>query len=356
MPIGYLISTGLLATCTAVALRPPRPRRSSPFRASFWLAFLVNELPFVGLFLLAGATALALADHDVSGPAGWAVVGLAALAAAGLVLVAWRAGATRPALERALGDALGTPVRLTRRLPWARILVAPYLFRRRDVERVANLRYGNAGRRNALDVYRHRSHPAGAPVLVHFHGGTFRSGKKNRQARALLYRLASQGWVCVSANYRRPAPYADQLLDVGRVLAWVRAGGREYGADPHVVFAAGSSAGAHLAATAALTADVPVAAVVCLGGYYGPADGVRPADHAREDAPPFLVVHGDRDTLVVAEDARSFAEQLRRVSRRPVVYAALPWGQHSFDLFHSIRFERVVDAVEAFAAWARSRG
>ena len=36
-------------------------------------------------------------------------------------------------------------------------------------------------------------------------------------------------------------------------------------------------------------------------------------------------------------------------SLRPVVYAELPGAQHSFDLFHSIRFERVIDAIEAFA-------
>ncbi|MFB7337806.1 hypothetical protein ACFC00_40400 [Streptomyces adustus] len=34
-----------------------------------------------------------------------------------------------------------------------------------------------------------------------------------------------------------------------------------------------------------------------------------------------------------------------------MVYAELPGGQHSFDLFHSPRFEAVVDGVEAFAAW-----
>jgi hypothetical protein len=28
--------------------------------------------------------------------------------------------------------------------------------------------------------------------------------------------------------------------------------------------------------------------------------------------------------------------------------------RQSFDLFHSIRFETVVDAIEAFAAWVRS--
>jgi hypothetical protein len=36
------------------------------------------------------------------------------------------------------------------------------------------------------------------------------------------------------------------------------------------------------------------------------------------------------------------------------VYAELTGAQHSFDLFHSLRFEAVIDAIEAFAAWVRS--
>jgi hypothetical protein len=38
-----------------------------------------------------------------------------------------------------------------------------------------------------------------------------------------------------------------------------------------------------------------------------------------------------------------------------VVYAELPGGQHSFDLFQSIRFENVVDGIDAFVAWVISR-
>ena len=37
---------------------------------------------------------------------------------------------------------------------------------------------------------------------------------------------------------------------------------------------------------------------------------------------------------------------------RPLERPALP---HNFDLFHSIRFEILVDGIEAFAAWVRSR-
>jgi hypothetical protein len=37
------------------------------------------------------------------------------------------------------------------------------------------------------------------------------------------------------------------------------------------------------------------------------------------------------------------------------VYAELPGAQHAFDLFHSPRCEAVIDAIEAFAAWARAQ-
>ena len=55
------------------------------------------------------------------------------------------------------------------------------------------------------------------------------------------------------------------------------------------------------------------------------------------------------------DNARHFADKLRSVSTNPVVYAELPGAQHAFDLFPSLRFEMVVDAIEAFAAWVRSR-
>ena len=74
----------------------------------------------------------------------------------------------------------------------------------------------------------------------------------------------------------------------------------------------------------------------------------------RPQAPPFFIAHGDHDTVAPVEVARDFADTLGGVSTSPVVYAELPGTQHAFDLFGSLRFERVVDAVEAFTAWVRS--
>jgi acetyl esterase/lipase len=379
VPVGYLVSVALVALVTLFALVPLRSLGSLSFR----LGLLLNEVPVVGCYWLVIWTSLAFVQGDIDTAGGWATVGLAALTMAGLAVVAWRGLQARPALERAMAEALGAgwrtaidprlAARLRRRLPLARILLLPLSRRRPGVERVADLRYGAAGRRNLFDLYRSRARPSGGPVLVHLHGGGYTGGRKNRQSLPLLYRLASQGWVCVSANYRlRPAArHPDHLIDLKRVIAWVRAHGQEFGADPGLLFVAGSSAGAHMASLAALTpndptfqpgfeeADTSVTAAIGLNGYYGDYYGhgegsaSSPLAHVGPDAPPFFIAHGDHDTMVPVETVRHFADTLRGVSTNPVVYAELPGAQHAFDLFGSLRFEMVVDAIEAFAAWVR---
>ncbi|WP_445526318.1 alpha/beta hydrolase [Streptomyces cyslabdanicus] len=97
---------------------------------------------------------------------------------------------------------------------------------------------------------------------------------------------------------------------------------------------------------------------ICLGTYYGPiSDDPKSSPLARitPNAPPFLLVHGDLDPLVPVADVRQAAERLRRTSSNAVVHAELRGGNHAFDLYHSVRFEAVVDAIEAFTAWVRSR-
>ena len=76
---------------------------------------------------------------------------------------------------------------------------------------------------------------------------------------------------------------------------------------------------------------------------------------AADGAPPFFVAHPERDTLVIVEDAREFVEHIRKTSPSPVVYAELPYAQHAFDYFYSIRFETVIDGIETFAGWVLSR-
>ena len=336
MPVGYLIFTGLVALGTWFALFPSRRLAT----VSYWFGLVLNELPFLAFTLLLASTLLAFGQGDFDSPAGWAVVGLAAVTSIGLGVVAFRAKPTRD-------------------LPWARILLAPLWACRRDVRRIANLSYGPAGRRNLLDVYHRRDRPSGGPVLVYAHGGRFRSGRKNREARLLLYRLASQGWVCLSINYRlQPrASFPDCREDYAKAIGWAREHAGEHGGDPATLFVSGSSAGAHLAATAALT-DTAVAGALCFYGYYGRVDGTpesTPVSHLRADAPPFFLAHGDHDTLVPVGWARDFVEALARTSSAEVDYLELPGAQHSFDLFHSVRNELVVRKAIDFTLRARAR-
>jgi acetyl esterase/lipase len=247
---------------------------------NFRVGLLLNEPPFIALYHLLVSTLLAFGQGETD---------------AGLAVIIRREARADPAAAHAFRAGLGTSLR-HRRLPWARILFAPLFMRRRDVERLSNRSYGDAGRRNQLDVYRHRSHPSACPVLIHLHGGHFVRGGKSHESLRLLYRLPSQGWVCISANYRlSPAmSFPEYLIDAKRMIAWVREHGGEYGADPSAVVMAGSSAGSHIAAMAALTpndpalqpafdhADITVAAAMCPGAYLGPAWVTR----AREEAVP----------------------------------------------------------------------
>jgi hypothetical protein len=210
-----MVTTAIVACCTLLALAPLR-RPLALGIISFLFGFVLNELPFVAFYYLLVSTWLAIGQGGLDSPSDWAAAGLAVLAAAGLVVVAWRGLRTGPAVNRALSEGLGAGWRTAldagmaarlRRLPLARILFGPFFFRRRDVERVANISYGNAGRKNLLDLYRHRSHPPVGPILVHLHGGALFMGKKNREALPLLYRtpgLRRNGCTAVLRGTRRP--------------------------------------------------------------------------------------------------------------------------------------------------------
>jgi acetyl esterase/lipase len=236
--------------------------------------------------------------------------------------------------------------------------------------------------------------------MLYVHGGAWVVGSKNDQGLPMLVHLAARGWTCVTIDYRLSprATFPDHLVDVKRAIAWVRAHGAEYGANPDFLVVSGGSAGAHLASLAALTpnepeyqpgfesADTAVQGCVAFYGVYDFADRhklqrhpglrrllerhvmkVRLRDHpeafdkaspiarVHRDAPPFFVIHGDRDTLAPVREARRFVATLREKARTPVAYAEIRGAQHAFELFPSLRATFVIHGVERFLAWLYSR-
>ena len=283
-------------------------------------------------YLLIVSTALALAQGGLDSVSG-VVVGVVVLAVLlGLALIVRRALRADAALHNPQPW----------RRPWHRILLAPLPAFRRDVVQVRNLPYGEGGRRS-LDVYHRRDRPAGAPVVLHFHGGGFHSGNKRREARPLVGHLVGRGMVCASAGYRlRPhVGYDEQLADCRAAIEWVRAHAVDYGGDPDRIVLVGSSAGAHLAVDAVNAGTSGIAGIVGRYGYYGKLAPERPP-------PPLLVIHGENDLLVPPSQVREFIERMRSGSSNPVEYAELPGGHHDFDLYESIRSHAVCVAVEQF--------
>jgi acetyl esterase/lipase len=262
--------------------------------------------------------------------------------------------------------------------------------------------YGDHGSRNHLDIWRREDLDRGgrAPVLLQVPGGAWMVGSKRQQAYPLMSHLAELGWVCVAINYRLSprSTWPDQIIDVKQALAWTREHIAEYGGDPDWIAITGGSAGGHLSALAALTAndaqfqpgfestDTSVRAAVPFYGVYDftrndaihplmvptlakyvfklrraelaePFRTASPITHISADAPPFFVLHGRNDSLIPVEQARAFTARLREVSRQPVAYAELPFAQHAFDIFGSARATHAAVAVEQFLAeiYARSQ-
>jgi acetyl esterase/lipase len=376
-------SVAVVLLYTVLVLRAPR-RPVGLARVTFLMTHWVNEYPFIAFAALAASTVLVLVQGDLTS-AGWVLLGVAVATALGLLRVARRASLAGPVVKNALADKFGEAWRAGDERPARpqplsvrrvlRDVLAPFPVRPRTVQRISNLAYGDGGKRNLMDLYRRRDRPAEpGPVLIHFHGGHFQVGRKSREALPLLYRLANEGWLCISANYRLRAAgrFPNSLIDAKAVIAWARTHAAEHGADGSLIVLAGGSAGGHLASMAALTpnhpafqpagahVDTTVAAAICLYGYYGrrTADeqsASSPHDHITSDAPPFLIAHGDNDNQIDVSHADQFVDRLRGTPGGPVVYFRLPGAQHSFDLFRSLRFDHVIEGIAAFLEWMRTQ-
>jgi acetyl esterase/lipase len=284
-------------------------------------------------------------------------------------------------------------VRETLRVPRKQVLL-PFSKKRRGVNVTRNIVYRRvAGRSLKLDVVAPATEHTRRPAILQVHGGSWVMGDKREQGWPLLSHLAANGWVCFNLNYRLSpgATFPDHLIDLKAGLAWIREHADEWNIDPDFIAVTGGSAGGHLAALMALTANDPeyqpgfeeadtsIQAAVPIYGVYDFTSRLgtnrlpfwyrrleqqimkafrseepekfrraSPIDRIHPDAPPFFIIHGDRDTLAPVEEARYFTDELRRVSTAPVIYAELAGAQHAFDLFCSPRTAHMLVAVLKF--------
>jgi acetyl esterase/lipase len=355
--------------------------RGSPFAVGWFAGWLSTEFP----------------PHVLTGHA----LSRVSPPSIGRVANAWAAQRADQALTAALEDCFGPDFAekvchptcgQSERAPRSGLLPRPGVHRRYAAQ-TSDISYGPGGNDNLLDIWRRHDLAPGAlaPVLLQVPGGAWAVNRKRGQAYTLMSRMVELGWICVSINYSRSprSTFPAHLIDVKRAIAWVRENIADYGGDPDFIAITGGSAGGHLASLAALTPNNPVfqpgfedadTTVEAAAPYYGVYDftdfdnmhemmlpylehfvlkaryaddpesfvAASPIAYAHKEAPPFFVLHGEKDELVPAGQSRVFCDALRAAGAATVGYAELANAFHAFDITPTVRSRLAANAVADF--------
>lgn len=361
-PAAIFVYGFLTLFMTVNALRPPSPPASR--LPALWLpAVLVAEAPIMFLLIriaVAGFAWLAGVAENPVGRAGLWLVGLSLLLQPVLISRAGRSAAL-------LGQ------RRAKATWWEVLTSWPYRLPP-DVELIRDIEYAPG---LAFDLYRPIVRDGRLPCLVYLHGGSWGGGDPRRQFRPIVHHLAGNGWAVAGIRYplSPQATFPDHLLGPARMLDWLDENAIDFEIDPDQVAIAGGSAGAHLASLTALSGDKRIKAAIGLYGVYDffnrhghradwpviPARVMKttsatdpdryrlasPVDQAHPDAPPFLLIHGDYDSLVPIAETHFFASSLSAAGS-PVEVIAVRWGQHAFDVLAGARSRALAPVIEDF--------
>ena len=208
------------------------------------------------------------------------------------------------------------------------------------------------------------------PVLLYAHGGGWSEGDKAEGVG--WHPMTEHGFLVVSVNYRL-ASYENKfpvmIEDVKCAVRYLRAHASQYNLDADHIGAVGASAGGHLVALLGLADEAAgwdtgeyseqssrVQAVVTLAGpsdftrgdydsatmaiYYAfdempgsPSEklvAASPVTYISPEDPPFLIIHGDKDSIVPVEQAYVLGEQLKNAGV-PSELVIVRNGSHSID-------------------------
>lgn len=215
------------------------------------------------------------------------------------------------------------------------------------------------------------------PLVIWIHGGAFVMGDK--RGRSPAFPLLGEGFAVASINYRlsQHAVFPAAVEDAKAAVRFLRKHAGEYGVDPDRFGAWGASAGGYQAAMLGTTASTKAfdvgenlevsSAVQCVVDEFGPTDFTKmteqakavpgsdehdspdspeskllggpvqenpekaakadPCTYVTRDAPPFLIMHGDRDKLVPYGQSVLLVDALKKVGA-PVVFHTVEGGGH----------------------------
>jgi acetyl esterase/lipase len=209
-----------------------------------------------------------------------------------------------------------------------------------------------------MDIYYPTMATTRLPVAMYVHGGGWTGGDKRSGAGSRdISTLIERGYLVTSVNYRLAPRYKFPAMieDVKCAVRFLRANALRYNLNPDKIGVWGSSAGGHLVALLGTTDET--AKLEGAGGYldqssrvqavvdmFGPTDlnemaegtnrGIQifqpvfcpatgctpeildaasPTTYVSKDDPPFLFLHGEKDTLVPPSQSEILHEMLEEV-------------------------------------------
>ncbi|MEU2060905.1 alpha/beta hydrolase [Streptomyces sp. NPDC013455] len=259
------------------------------------------------------------------------------------------------------------------------------------VRELRGVPYGlvEGGRPLALDLWLPRADPAHpAPLVLFVHGGAWRRGRRDDMGLRTrswqpgpFARIAAAGFAVACVDYRLSgeAVFPAPLDDLRAALRWLTLRAPELAVDTRRTVVWGESAGGHLASLLALTHTTPPPAAAVI--WYAPSDlttprgpftpedpagpealllgaapaavpeaarAASPVARAHAGAPPFLLVHGDRDTMVDHSHSHALAEALRDAGA-PVELWTVGGADHGWHRLSDAGVEDVFSRSLSFA-------
>ena len=208
-----------------------------------------------------------------------------------------------------------------------------------------------ARKRCRLDIY-HPVQKGKYPVVVWFHGGGLTQGE-----RFVPQELEEQGLVVVAAGYRLmpKCRIEDCIDDAAAAVSWTIRNIEAYGGDPDKIFVAGHSAGGYLTEMIGLDKSwlgaygVDANSLAGLFPFSGQAithfalreregmsplqpliDRFAPLYHVRPDAPPIILITGDRENELYGryEENAYLWRMLKLTGHNEVYLYELPGYDH----------------------------
>ncbi|UCG54248.1 MAG: alpha/beta hydrolase [Dehalococcoidia bacterium] len=203
-----------------------------------------------------------------------------------------------------------------------------------------------------MDIYYSPGAKRPMPVIVYVHGGGWYSGDKTTGAgQHDIPELVGRGYLVAAVNYRLAPRYQfpAQIEDIKYAIHFLRSSAATYNIDPDNIGAFGESAGGHLVSLLGLTdrRDADEFSYDCQNSpphlkavvdLYGPTDltetfeidqsdriehvfgtsdpesqiikEASPLTHVSRRAPPFLIIHGDKDDIVLVNQSHELYDQL----------------------------------------------